>query len=230
MPDTPARVEDRWFTTDDGVRIHGWFASAGRKDAPVLLWAHGNGGNIGGRYEVLAALVRGGVDVLAYDYRGYGKSEGSPSEKGAYLDARAAYDGLVASGAPAERIVCLGESLGGAVTIELATARACRGVAVVSTFSSIADVARAHYGPLGMVARGVFDSASRVGSLSRPFFAAHGTRDEIVPYESGEALFEAAHEPKEFLRVEGAGHNDIFAYPQVIEGIVEFSNRVVSPD
>ncbi|MDG2308464.1 MAG: alpha/beta hydrolase [Candidatus Binatia bacterium] len=226
MPDTPAGVEDRWITTEDGIRIHAWYLAAPEPDAPTVLWAHGNGGNIGGRYEVQATLARRGLNVLAYDYRGYGRSEGSPSEAGAYLDSHAVFDSLTASGVPASEIVCLGESLGGAVTIELAMARPCAGVAVVSTFTTIADVARSHYGPLAFLAAGIFDSKARVGGLRVPYFGAHGDRDEIVDFALGEALFVAAPEPKEFLRIDGAGHNDIFQYPQVADGIAAFARRV----
>lgn len=230
MPPTPVGVEERTITAEDGVKIHGWYVAAkGGGPAPTVLWAHGNGGNIGGRFEIQAALAQQGLNVLAYDYRGYGKSEGSPSESGVYLDSRAAFDSLVASGVPASRIVCLGESLGGAVTIELATERNCAGVAVVATFTTIAEVARAHYGPLGALASGVFDSASRVGALKVPFLLAHGNRDDIVPYELGVALYEAAPEPKEFLRVEGASHNDIFLHRELLHAIAAFSKRSTTP-
>lgn len=230
MPETPPGVEERWITTEDGVRVHSYYMAAPESDVTTstLLWAHGNGGNIGGRYEVQAALARRGANVLAYDYRGYGKSEGRATEAGTYLDARAAFDALTAAGVPSTRIVCLGESLGGAVTIELATERPCAGVAVVSTFTTIADVARSHYGPIAFLASGVFDSESRVGALKVPFFAAHGDRDEIVDFELGRTLFEAAPEPKEFHRIAGAGHNDIFLYPEVADGIVAFARRVTA--
>ena len=119
-------------------------------DAPaVLLWSHGNAGNVGNRVEIVLALAERNLGVLAYDYRGYGYSEGSPGEAGVYRDAEAAYDGLRASGVPAGRIVCFGESLGGAVSIWLATERPCAGVAVVATFTSLREVARAHYGLAG---------------------------------------------------------------------------------
>lgn len=225
MPETPSGAEDRWIETEDGLRIHAWHAAASGPEAPTILWAHGNGGNIGGRWEIQADLARRGANVLAFDYRGYGKSEGRPSEAGAYLDSRAAFDSLVASGVPAGEIVCLGESLGGAVMIELATARPCAGVAVVSTFTTLADVARRHYGPIGYLTSGVFDSESRVGALSVPFLAAHGDRDEIVDFDLGRALFDAAPEPKRFLPISGAGHNDIFLHPELSQSIVEFARE-----
>ena len=227
MPPTPPGFEDRRVTTSDGVELHGWYARAATPDAPTLLWAHGNGGNIGGRSEVQRALVANGLNVFAYDYRGYGHSSGAPTEEGVYRDALAAYDALVASGVEPSSIVCFGESLGGAVTLALAEQRRCAGVAIVSTFTTIADVARAHYGPLGWLATGRFDSASRVRSLDAPLFVAHGDRDEIVPYGLGIDLFSMAPEPKEFLRVDGAGHNDIFAHPRILEALAGFSRWAV---
>jgi fermentation-respiration switch protein FrsA (DUF1100 family) len=131
---------------------------------------------------------------------------------------------------PAERdrlgatapIACLGESLGGAVSIRLATRRPCAAVAVVSTFTSLRDVARRHYGFLAPLAGDRFDSASLVGTLTAPFFVAHGDRDEIVPYELGERLFVAAASAKRFLRIPGARHNDVFEHPMLMEELARF--------
>jgi len=219
--DPPAGVEERWLTAADGVRLHAWAARSASARA-TLVWSHGNAGNIAGRADVLAALAARGFDVLAYDYRGYGKSEGRPSEAGAYLDAAAAFDSERARGTPASRIVCFGESLGGAVSIHLATERPCAAVVVVSSFTSLRDVARVHYGSLAFLAGRRFDSAALVGRLSVPFFAAHGDRDAIVPYALGERLFALAREPKQFLRVPGANHNDIFERASVIDAIARF--------
>lgn len=218
----PPGAEDVWIRTADGVRLHAWRA---RGSAPraALVWSHGNGGNIGGRASVLTALAARGLDVLAYDYRGYGKSEGTPTEDGSYRDAEAAFDALVASGVPASRIVCFGESLGGAVSIHLAMRRPCAAVAVVSTFTTLRDVARIHYGPLAALVGGRYDSLSRVASIGVPFFAAHGDRDEIVPYALGERLFAAANEPKRFLRVPGAFHNDVFTSRALLDAIAGFA-------
>jgi fermentation-respiration switch protein FrsA (DUF1100 family) len=224
-PPPPPGVAERWITTADGVRLHAWYAPP-PAEGPILLWSHGNGGNIGGRGEVLLALADAGLGVLAYDYRGYGKSAGRPSEAGVHRDALAAYDDLRTLGVPPERLIAFGESLGGAVSIRLATERPCAGVAVVSTFTRLADVARVHYGPLAAMARGLFDSRALVGRLQVPLLVAHGDQDEIVPYELGTALFAAAPDPKRFLRVEGAHHNDVFAAPELIDAIATFAREV----
>lgn len=225
VPPPPPGIEERWLTTADGVRLHAWYGSP-EDPVATLVWSHGNGGNIAGRVDVLRDLVASGLAVLAYDYRGYGKSDGRPSEAGLYADAAAAYDDIRRRGVPAERIVAFGESLGGAVSIRLATERPCAAVAVVSTFTRIADVARVHYGALATMVGGRFDSRMRVGTLGVPLFVAHGDRDEIVPYELGAALFAAAREPKRFLAVGGAGHNDVFAFPEVVHGIAAFARDV----
>src|SRR2546428_12011976 len=122
LPDRPPGVEERAITTTDGLRLDAWWAGAPGATA-TLVWSHGNGGNIAGRADVLVALAARGVAVLAYDYRGYGRSEGRPSEPGVYRDAEAAYDSLRARGVPAERILAFGESLRGAGASPLPTPR-----------------------------------------------------------------------------------------------------------
>lgn len=167
--------------------------------------------------------------MLAYDYRGYGKSEGQPSESGVYRDVLGAYDGERARGVPAQRIISFGESLGGAVSIYLASQRPCAGVAVVSTFTSLRDVGRSHFGGLAALAAGRFDSRSRIEHLAVPLLVAHGDRDEIVPFALGEQLYAAAPEPKRFLRVTGAHHNDIFASDELLDEIAAFAKAATAP-
>lgn len=228
MPPPPPGVAERAFTAADGVRLHAWFAPPPDDAAPVLVWSHGNGGNVGGREDVLLALAARGLGVLAYDYRGYGRSEGSPDEAGVYLDAEAAWDLLAADGIRPQRIVCFGESLGGAVSIALATRRRCAAVIVVSTFTSLRDVARQHYGALAALTGSQFDSAARVASLGVPILIAHGDQDEIVPYGLGERLFALAHEPKQFVRVPGRQHNDVFDSSPLLDAIAAFARESVA--
>lgn len=227
MPPAPPGVENRFFTTRDGVRLHAWWAASPDATA-ALVWSHGNAGNVGNRADVLLALAGRGLAVLAYDYRGYGRSEGTPDEAGVYRDAEAAYDELRRAGVRPERIVAFGESLGGAVSIRLATERPCAGVAVVATFTSLSDVARAHYGLVGVAARGRFESLARVARLRVPLFVAHGDRDEIVPYALGVRLAEAAPRPARFLRVPGAGHDDVLVHPELLDAVAGFAREVVA--
>jgi fermentation-respiration switch protein FrsA (DUF1100 family) len=228
MPAPPPGVEERRFTAADGVQLHAWLAAPPDDAAPLLVWSHGNGGNVGNREDVLLALAARGLGVLAYDYRGYGLSAGRPDESGTYLDAEAAWDHAAASGIAPERIVCFGESLGGAVSIALATRRACAAVIVVSTFTSLRAVARRHYGALSAVVGRQYDSASRVATLGVPILIAHGDQDEIVPYALGEELFGLAREPKRFLRVAGREHNDVFDSPALLDAIAAFAREPVA--
>ena len=228
MPAPPPGIEERRFAAADGVQLHAWLAPPPDDAAPLLLWSHGNGGNVGNREDVLLALHARGLGVLAYDYRGYGRSAGRPDENGTYLDAEAAWDHAVASGIAPGRIVCFGESLGGAVSIALATRRPCAAVIVVSTFTSLRDVARRHYGVLSALAGRQYDSAARVGTIGVPILIAHGDRDEIVPYELGEELLGLAREPKRFLRVAGREHNDVFDSPPLLDAIAAFARESVA--
>jgi len=223
----PPGVEERWLRTADGVRLHAWCVWGG-DDAPTLIWSHGNGVNIAGRADVLRQLAARGLNVVAYDYRGYGKSSGRPTEEGVYLDAAAAYDDARGRGVSAQRVIAFGESLGGAVSIALAATHPCAGVAVVSTFTSLRDIARAHVGPLALFAGEGFNSVERVRGLAVPIFIAHGDQDEIVPYELGKRLFAEARPPKRFLPVRGAHHNDVFAAADLLDAIAVFARRATT--
>jgi uncharacterized protein len=224
VPPPPPGVMERWLTTADGVRLHAWHAVA-PVGAPTLVWSHGNAGNIADRAPVLQALAARGLGVLAYDYRGYGRSGGTPSEAGVYRDVEAAYDSVAF---PAARLVAFGESLGGAVSIHLATVRPCAAVVVVSTFTTMRDVARFHYGLAGLLAGSGFDSLRHVRGVHVPVLVAHGDEDEVVPYALGEALFAAAGEPKRFLHLPGAHHNDVFEQTTLLDAIADFARAAAA--
>lgn len=200
--------EDAYLTTEDGVRIHSFYLPSGSSRA--LLFLHGNAGNASHRLPNAAQLAALGCDVLLLDYRGYGLSEGTASESGAYADARAGLDHLTrARGFPEERIVLFGRSLGGAVAVDLAQDRSLAGVILESTFTSAADVARTIGGPLTAALAGHrFDSARKIARVRSPLLFFHGDRDEVIDYALGQRLFEAAPEPKTFETLRGAGHND----------------------
>jgi pimeloyl-ACP methyl ester carboxylesterase len=196
--------------------LHGWWVPATAPAIGQVLLFHGNAGNIGDRVPHIALLTAAGLDVLAFDYRGYGRSAGRPSEHGTYEDARAARDAL----GPGLTIY-LGESLGGAIALELASHRPPDGLILQSTFTSIQAMARLHYPfiPRALVPD-AYPSLRLIPRLRAPLLILHGTRDEIVPLMDGEELFRAAPEPKR-LEVLDAGHNDMVG-PRWIEAIADW--------
>jgi pimeloyl-ACP methyl ester carboxylesterase len=204
--------EELRLRTEDGVDLHAFFLPAPGASR-ALLFLHGNAGNASHRLPNAAELVRLGTDVLLLDYRGYGLSEGSPSEAGVYRDARAGLAHLLeVRGLPEQRVVVFGRSLGAAVAVELARNRRLAGLVLESAFTSAADVARGAFGPLGaLIARGHFDAQRKIEQVRCPLLFFHGDRDDIVGLELGRRLFELAPEPKAFEIIRGAGHNDTTA-------------------
>ncbi len=197
--------------TEDGEMLHAWFIPKDGARTTLLIF-HGNAGNISHRLPWFQMLRELDVNILAPDYRGYGKSTGSPHEQGLYLDARAARAWWQAErGKSGEKLVLLGESLGGAVAVHLAAESPAAGLILQSAFSSAWDMAKTIL-PIGLLqplARVEFDSIGKVKRISCPKLHIHGSQDEIVPLRLGKKLFEAAPEPKEYYEVPGAGHNDL---------------------
>jgi len=204
------RADELFLHTADGVRLHGWWIKGvgGR----ALLFFHGNAGNIGDRLDRARILnERLGLDVFLVDYRGYGRSEGSPSEEGLYQDARAVYAEALDRGFRANRIVLFGESLGSAVAIQLATEQQSAGVVLETPFESVPAMARKHYPFVpGFLIRSRFDNGRKIASVAAPKLFLVAERDEIVPAEQGRGLFELAGEPKTLFVIPGAGHNDTY--------------------
>jgi len=219
--------KDVEFMSRDGKKLHGWFFP-GDKAHPVLLHFHGNAGNISHRLDLIKGLLRKDLQVFIIDYRGFGKSEGRPSEKGVYLDGLAAYDHLVdKEGIAPGNIVLHGHSLGAAVAVEVSLRRKVRSLILESAFTSTRDMAKTMplffiFSPLLPANYNNLEKATR---LSVPVFIVHGDRDEIVPFSMGERLFAAAPGPKQFLRLEGAGHNDTYMVggKQYLDALARFA-------
>jgi hypothetical protein len=214
---TPAAAglefDDVTFDAGDGVRLHGWWIPARAPVIGHILLCHGNAGNVGDRVAHVALLASGGFDVLAFDYRGYGRSAGRPSEQGSYRDARAARGALLRRpGVDGARVGYLGESLGAAVALALALELPPAGLILQSAFTSVRDMARLHYPliPRALVPD-AYPSLRLIPGLTVPLLVLHGERDEIVPALHGEALFHAAPGPKRLEVFPGAGHNDLIA-------------------
>ncbi|HEY3173357.1 MAG TPA: alpha/beta hydrolase [Thermoanaerobaculia bacterium] len=211
---TPAayrlRSEELRPITSDGVRLHGWWIHGGGRR--VVLLFHGNAGNVSHRLDRAKLFVdRLGVDLFLVDYRGYGLSEGRPSEAGLYRDGLAIYDAARGRGFPPKRIILLGESLGCAVAVEVALARPCAGVALETPFLSVPALARVHYPFVpGFLVPSRYDTGSKIARVSQPKLLVAAARDDIVPAAHAQRLFELARPPKELLVVPGAGHNDAY--------------------
>jgi hypothetical protein len=207
-------AEECFFPTADGLRLHGLYCrEAGALDGParnVLLWFHGNAGSVADRLDMAGDLRTLPADLFLIDYRGYGLSEGKPSEEGLYRDALAAWRYLTAERKiPSSRIVLFGKSLGGAVAIDLATRVHPAGLIVQSSFTSVPDMAAIAmpFVPRFLV-RTKMDSLSKVRTIACPKLFIHGPQDEVIPFAMGRRLFEAAAAPKGFYEVAGSGHNE----------------------
>ena len=219
--------------TDDGERLRGSLIARRGEPHGHLLLLHGNAGNIGDRVLHASVLTAAGFDVLSFDYRGYGDSSGSPSEEGTYRDARAALAWLLAqTHADGTRVFYLGESLGGAVAAQLALERPPAGLVLLSTFTSIRELARVHYPfiPTPFIPDS-YPTARRIRELRAPLLVIHGDRDEIVPPCHGRALFDLASQPKRLEIVHGAGHNDLLelAGPEIGRVIASWASELQRP-
>jgi fermentation-respiration switch protein FrsA (DUF1100 family) len=198
-------AQDVWLRARDGVRLHAWWVDPpGARIATLFL--HGNGGNITHRVRTMREIAAAGSAVLALDYRGYGRSEGRPTERGIYADADAAYNHLDALGRP---IVIHGESLGSAVAVDLAARRPCAALILEAPFTSANAMAGRVLQLLGPLVIFSYDSTRKIRRIRAPLLVMHGAQDDIVPIEFGRALFDSAPEPKTFWAVPGAGHNNL---------------------
>ena len=214
LPPPNGLVQDVELWTSNGTRIHAWWCPP-KNWLPAqgaLLYCHGNAGNLSCRGDAVTLWQQAlGVAVLIFDYPGYGRSDGRPTETGCYAAADAAYQWLIQSrGIQPERLLIYGGSLGGGVAVDLASRQPHRALLLVKTFTSIPDAAQSVYPwlPARWLVRNRFDNLEKIGRCTRPIFIAHGTTDSLVPFVHGQRLFEAASEPKRFLAMAGVDHND----------------------
>jgi len=202
--------QDVEFESADGTQLHGWFC---RRDKPkaVVLFSHGNEGNVAMRAFFLSQLTTNlNISVFVFDYRGFGKSQGVPTIDGALQDARAARAKLCELNSIKDSdMILMGESLGGAIAVQLAAESAPRGLVLQSTFSSLREAANQLFPQLAFLVRpDLLDSTSRIAGYSGPLFQSHGNADRTLSIQLGMKLFEAANEPKTFFEVPGADHNN----------------------
>jgi uncharacterized protein len=205
--------EEVWLDAGDKVRLHGWFVGRAEPKGVVLI-LHGNAGSIALRLDWLRMFHDLGYASFIVDYRGYGRSSGTPSEQGTYEDARLAWNHLTeARGFAARNIVLLGESLGGPIAAHLAARESPRALILHSTFTSVPDVAAQIYPvlPVRWISRFDYDTRAYLRQVRSPVLVAHSPGDEIIAYSHGQALYAAAPEPKAFIELSG-GHNEGFIF------------------
>lgn len=208
------------IVTSDGLRIIAWFVPPADNSKAVILYFHGNAANLANRAARFHLLTSDGTGLLAVSYRGYGGSQGSPSEAGLIEDARAAHAHLRALDVAPRRIVLMGESLGSGAAVALASETKAAALILEAPFSSAADVAASVYWmfPVRWLMKDSFDNLSRIRASSLPLLILHGDRDHVVPIRFGAKLFDAAREPKRFLKIPGGGHQ-VLELPQALEAI-----------
>lgn len=199
-----ASIEDVSIDVDEGVTTLSWYRAA-KPGGWTILFLHGNGGNVANRKRIFDYLGDHGLFMLGY--RGYGKSTGSPFEGGLYEDAHCAFEWLLARGVDPKRLVLWGESLGTAVATEIAARIDCAGLVLQSPFTNIQDMAVGFPAMLRSIVQQKFDSLAKIAAVGEPLLVFHSPRDEIVPFEQGRRLFDAARDPKTFCELSRAGHN-----------------------
>lgn len=230
--DIHRQYEDVYFDTADKLRLNGWFYACqtnGQRSPFVVLVCHGNAGNLSHRLQLIQTLLEAGADVFAFDYRGYGKSEGSPSEKGTYLDALTAWDWLHAKGYSGSNIVALGESLGGGVACELACTKPLAGLILQSTFTSVPDVASEFVSslPVGWLLTSRYNNREKLPRIHIPVLIMHSRGDRIIAFHHAERNFSVANAPKTLCELRG-DHNDavFLGAAEYREGVRQFLSQV----
>ncbi len=210
--ESPEGAEELSIATPDGERLHAWWYEkpASKLRAPLAtLYLHGNIGHLGVYANHLRPVRQAGTSVLIIDYRGFGRSTGSPNEAGLYLDAQAGYDWLRERGYQPHQIIVQGLSLGTAVAVELATKNPVGGLVLEAPFTSARAVAAFRVPVIGWTLPLGYDSIGKIPALRAPLLVMHGDQDRIIDPAQGRELYAAAAEPKEFLMVPGAGHQDL---------------------
>lgn len=210
--------------TADGLGLTHWFRPPADDSTPVVVVFHGNAGHVGDRVPKLIELMRAGFGVLLSGYRGYGGNPGQPSEEALSADARLLLDWLAGQGVPPERTVLYGESLGTGIAVKMATERPAAAVILEAPYTSIAEVAQAHYWylPARWLVLDKWDSISRIARINAPLLLMHGLRDRTIPARFGRRLFEEAADLKQLLLIEDGEHSDLYDFPEVPRQVIDF--------
>lgn len=200
-------------TTSDSKRLLSWYAAA-QHDLPTILFFHGNAGNVAHRSTIYRHLTAAGYGVFAVGYPGYGGSGGQPSELKLVEAGQLAYEFLLQQGVKPRKIVIFGESLGSAVAVQIASRNDAKALFLQAPMSSVADVAKATYPifPMELLLKDPFHSIKHIGQIEMPLLIVHGQKDKVIPLHFGKKLFDAANEPKRFVELPEAGHNDLYNF------------------
>ncbi|MDE1152191.1 MAG: alpha/beta hydrolase [Micavibrio sp.] len=217
-----ATVETVHTSTADGLSLVAWFSPPKEKGGKVIVFFHGNAGNLVHMAGKAKLFKDAGYGIFLCEYRGYGGNPGSPTEAGLFADGRAAFTWLKAQGYKPEQFVVYGESLGTGVAVQMAKEMQPRELILEAAFSSTADVAKFRYGflPVDLLMHDRYDSVSKIGDIKTALLQIHGDRDNVVPLQFGKKLFAAAHEPKTFMFVPGANHDNLYTFrigPNVVK-------------
>ena len=222
---------DVTLKTSDNLNLQSWFIPADSAKY-TLLFCHGNAGNISHRLESIKQFHELGFNIFIFDYRGYGKSEGSITEQGTYLDAQAAWEYLInEKNINPQNIIIFGRSLGAAIACDLASGKQCAALIMESAFKSVPDLGAQIYPflPVRWLSRFSYNNLEKIRKINYPVLLIHSRQDEIIPFSHGEKLFEVANQPKQFLEIHGS-HNDGFYISDIIykKGIREFLDMLNS--
>ncbi len=202
----------------DGLKLYGWYKPALYKNKPVVVWFHGNAGNVADSTINAMPFIKAGYGLLLPEYRGYSQNPGSPSENGLYNDARAFWSWLVKQGINPKNVILVGESLGGGVAMQLAYENpTIHTLVLIAPFTNARDIAKMRYPfmPVDMLLKDRYENIEKIKSVRSPILIVHGDQDVVVPLENGQALYDAAPKPKSFIVIQDAGHNNVYEHGAV---------------
>ena len=236
VPELPPGASLVHIDTDDGLSIPAWYKAPTAEGAPVIIWFHGNAGNLSYFWAKAVQMTRNGAGVLMPEYRGYGGAPGKPTEANLVADAISAYNYLNGKGYAGSDVIVYGLSLGSGIAVQLAEYAAqeqgtpVNRVILEAPYSSTLDVARWRFPvfPVSLFMLDRYDSVSRITAIKAPLLIVHGVLDGVIPQRFGSKLFDAAAEPKQFMSIEQGGHNDLFAFPDVLPGMLAFMDEGIS--
>jgi len=231
MPESGSIKPEQWnmdsmrlvyFSTSDNLRLAAWYHPA-PKNRATIVYFHGNAGHIGYRAERVRPLIEAGYGLLLVEYRGYANNPGKPTEQGLYRDGRAAIEYLQKQGVSNQNLVILGVSLGSGVAVQMAIEHHCRTLVLVAPFTSLVDAAYMHYPifPVSWLLKDRFNSADKIHKVQAPILILHGERDQIIPPRLGRQLYHVAPEPKQFVLLPGAEHNQLGEWTQRVIDFIE---------